>query len=169
MRVLFLAAMMCAAAQAAEPERWLLEVNFGDLYFRGVVFGDKLVVDQDALSVGAPACVRKLSPLERQWIRVHIKDVDVTCPLGENTAIDIDTESGRRTVLMFNKSMCANGVEEQYVGVAYLYDKGKLTRGGFTKSTPGWDKACKWPERYLESKTGCQDCDSILDELKEGK
>jgi hypothetical protein len=72
-------------------------------------------------------------------------------------------------VLLFCKSVCSNGDEEQYVGVAYLYDKGRLTRGGFTKRTVGWDRACKWPERYLESKTGCPDCDRLLNELKEGR
>ena len=169
MRTLFLLATVLAVAQAAEPERWLLEVNFGDFYFRGVMFGDRLVVDQDALSIGAPAHVRKLSMLERQWIRVHIKDVDVTCSLGDDTAIDIETDFGKRTVLLFCKSVCSNGDEEQYVGTAYLYDKGKLTRGGFTKRTVGWDSACKWPERYLESKTGCPDCDRLLNELKEGR
>lgn len=163
-----LATFLACCVQAGDPPPYALEVNLGNTEYIGRLDGDRWLLYSEPPEVRV---LRGLTMLERNWCKVHIKDVDATFSMFlPNRAVEaVSVTGGKVTLLLFTQACCEQGGATRYSGVAYLYDNGKVTRGTFVQKTLDWDDKSGYGRLLKTRSTGCPECDRLLEESKEGK
>jgi hypothetical protein len=168
MKKLFILTTILACCAMPGERPFTLEVNFGGFECTGRLDGDMWTVVDD---IPCRVTLRELTGLERRWCKTNIKDVDPDVDVFlPNRAVEVQLPHSYKdaTILLFTKSCKGSGESRRYVGVAYLYDRGKLTRGSFVQKTLDWDEKSGYMDRIRsKSPTGCPECDRIVKEGRE--